>query len=145
MSSTRSRPTDAALALVLAAILALPVASAAGLTGVGGYRMFTDPVTYRIELRTVDPRGLERHVGDRELLPHVGRDARRVLSRLGQERTGEVHAELVARGAHDLAVLACALHPGAARAVVDVERRDARGRPLPVVHDEVRCDAAAAR
>lgn len=129
------------LVVLLAAIVALPVASALDLTPVGGFRMFTEPLEYRLEVELRHGDGRLRVLRPRELAPHLGPDARRHLLG-GRTKVGETHVVLLAAALDDVARLACALDPEAvdARAVLLV--RDLHGDVREDEHT-LRCARAA--
>src|SRR5262245_6732462 len=74
-----ARPPQRLIGALLLATLVLPVAAAFGITEVGGFRMFTRFLEYRVLLFTQTDGGPPRRLPAERLMPHLGRDARRVV------------------------------------------------------------------
>lgn len=116
-------PPGAVLLFLVVLVVALPAARLAGLTLVGGFAMFTEPVEYRLRVTALDRGGRARAVSPRDFGSHLGRDARRVIGPSGRFMLGEASATLLAGGLEDIARLACALDERAQRVEVVLERR----------------------
>jgi len=140
MTRSSDRPPNVVLASVLVLLAALPLAGVLGITRVGSWRMFTEPREYRLTLVTRDATGFPRRVTRDELAPHLGSDARRVVPMGGRFELDETPGELLEGGLDDLAELACALRPDAARAEARLERRRLDGAGLPAVWARRDCD-----
>ncbi|GAB5549319.1 MAG: hypothetical protein SangKO_090790 [Sandaracinaceae bacterium] len=130
MTPERRRPPDAALLAAVLAMLLLPALAALEVTPVGGFRMFTEPVRYRLTLFEERRDGTAYQLPVRALLPHATRDARRVLGGSDAFRLGETQARLVAGRLDALAELACRQDPRRARVHVRIEIQDGAGAPL---------------
>ena len=115
----------------LCAIAVSPIALSLAGSPVGGFRMFTDPVRYRIDaLAELD--GLPPvRIPMAALRDHLSADARRVLGGADAWTIGETNAALVADGLDDLATLVCELRPSARGARVILHRQRLSGEPLP--------------
>jgi hypothetical protein len=120
---SRSRPHGGWLVALVALMVAPVVAHQLGAPGVGAFSMFTEIREMRLRIRTGAPPRAPEPMSVRTLVPHLGRDARRVLA--GADRFGpaETQVELLASGLDDVARLVCAVRPLAARAEVVLEVR----------------------
>lgn len=127
------------LALLCVAVLALPVLGALGVTPVGAFRMFTDPIRYRLQIAAAGPDGAALEVPVGSLRPHVTGDTWRVLAGSHDFRIGETQARLLPGELEDLAELVCRLDPRRRRVWVRMDMRDARDRPLPSRAVELAC------
>ena len=134
-----ARPPERLIAVLLLATLALPLAALFGVTEVGGFRMFTRFIEYRVLLFTQADGEPPRRLPAERLMPHLGRDARRILGFAYDFIPGEAAATLVDGGLPDLARLGCKLDPNAARSVAIFERRLPSGQPLPRRAHEMAC------
>jgi hypothetical protein len=143
MDDPGTKPPTARILAVLSAMLVLPVSSY--LTGgtVGSYRMFTDLMEYRIELRIVDASGQSRALPLAALGPHLGRDAGRVILPAARFVFGETAASLAVGGLGDLGRLACAVSLDAESVDAFMARRTVKG-PLPGAYAKVDCAQARA-
>ena len=133
-------PPWVVLALVCAALLALPLCSIAGLGEIGGYRMFSRVRPVQLRIVAVEADGAVAPVGPDALELHLGPDARRILlpglrtRALGDTAEGATRAALP-----ELAALVCGLREGRRRVDVElvIEHRDrpaervTEGRPCP--------------
>jgi hypothetical protein len=120
-------------------VLALPVLGAFGVTPVGAFRMFTDPIRYRIQIAAALDDGAALEVPVAPLRPHVTRDTWRVLNGSHDFRVGETQARLLGGALGDLGELVCRLDPRRRRVWVRMDTRDVRDRPLPARSIEVEC------
>lgn len=134
------RPSDAALLAAALAMLALPALAALGVTPVGGFRMFTEPVRYRLTIFEERADGAAYQVSVRAILPHATRDARRVLQGSDRLRLGETQARLVAERLDAIAALVCAQDSRRRVVHVHMEMEDVAGAPLPGRDLERRCE-----
>jgi hypothetical protein len=139
-SDLSARPPERLIAVLLVATLVLPLLALFGVTEVGGFRMFTRFVEYRVALFTEMPGGPPRRMAAERLMPHLGRDARRVVGFAYDFVPGEAAATLIEGGLFDLALIGCKLDPTATRAIAVFERRLPSGQPLPGRAYEARCN-----
>lgn len=141
MESPRERPHGAWLALLVAIMVGPPIAHRLGAPGVGSFSMFTDIREFRVLLRTGAPPLPPRQLPMSILAPHLGRDARRLLTGAGRFVLGETQIDLLAAGGlADLTELACALRPDAARAEAVLEVRRPGHREVAVTRLVEECE-----
>lgn len=104
-------PSRGFLGAVMAAIVALPITAMAGGGEIGGYRMFTRLASVHLTLEA-ERDGIVEPIAIEAIAPHLGSDARRVVtaavrgSALGDTAEGALSAALPR-----LAALGCALDP----------------------------------
>ncbi len=127
-----ARPPLGLVLAVAVAILGVPWLSPAG---VGSWSMFAAPVEYRLDVAAWDAGPVPRRVPLRSLRPHLGFDARRVITPADEYVVGETNAALLAGGLDDLASLVCALSADT-RQVRVVLRRRHLDHTAPTVRDE---------
>ena len=127
------------LGLLCLAVLALPVLGAFGVTPVGAFRMFTDPIRYRIQIAAARDDGAALEIPVASLRPHVTRDTWRVLNGSHEFRVGETQARLLPGALPSIAQLVCELDPRRRRVWVRMDMRDVRDQPLPARSVEVEC------
>lgn len=128
------------IAAVCAALLVLPLSSAAGLGEIGGYRMFSRLRPVELRIVAVEADGSVSRPGPGALEPHLGPDARRILLAALRGRAMGDAAESGARAAlPQIAELVCAQRTGRQRVDVEliVEHRDG---PPELVTERHACD-----
>lgn len=123
----------------MAAAVAPPVVGFATGTRVGSFRMFTEPVEYRLTIHRFAGDGFPTAVPPDTLAPHMSRDARRIVASAARFSRGETNALLLEGGLDDVASLVCELHGDARGVSVLLERRTLDGEPLPDARADVRC------
>lgn len=116
------RPPDAVLAALSLALVLPPFGRLAGLPGVGSYSMFSNLGEYRLSVE-METASAPRRLDLRELGPHLGNDARRVLLPGSRWRSGETSVELLAGALQPIGDLVCRLHREAEVAEVVLETR----------------------
>ncbi len=124
----------AALALLLSLALQLGGANA------GAFKMFTDPVRYRVRLHAVSADGKRTPFRLSRLEPHLGRDARRVVVRAEEWFVGETQVTLLGDGLEDLGELACRVEPRVQKFELALERRSIEFTSPDVRLARVTCD-----
>lgn len=122
------------------ALFLLPLALQALGVGPGSYSMFTQPVRYQVRMLLTLEDGSRRYLPMERVMPHLGRDARRVVGHAARWFVGESQVTLLASAVDDLGELACRLEPRAKRAAVLLERTTVSYEPLPRTQATVDCD-----
>ncbi|MBO6935536.1 MAG: hypothetical protein JJ863_11195 [Deltaproteobacteria bacterium] len=131
-------PSRPPLAILLALCGALALGPLMLPDGVGGFRMFTSPVEYRLDLAVEGERGFPRRIPLRTLEPHLGRDARRVIGAAGDWNLGETNAALLRSALDDVGTLLCDVTDARTVRLV-LSRRRVGGTPLDRTDHAVTC------
>lgn len=94
--------------LVAALLVALPIRAALGLGEVGGYRMFTRMRRTHLVLDAQRADGTSERVAPEQLSPHLGPDARRIVTRaMGTGALGDTAEGALLAALPELARWAC--------------------------------------
>lgn len=124
---------------LLCLVAASPVILSLARSPVGGYRMFTEPVRYRLLVLAESEGRPPARVTLASLSPHMSRDARRVLGRADGFVVGETHVELLEGGLRDLGELVCRVQPAASAARITLHRERLSGEQVAPAEARVPC------
>ena len=127
------------LVLLTALIIAPPVLARILGSGVASFGMFTHFVRYHLDISMRASDGVNQRVPVARLVPHLSRDARRVIAPAERWFIDETHVELLGRGLEDIGRVVCELMPDAKSVRVRLIRRELNGVTLSDLTTELTC------